>query len=248
MILIYGGTSDSVDILKEVHHLGAFGYCATTQAGIDLVRSFTQVKTFLGKQSAEDMRDLWQSEAVTLIIDATHPFAQAVTSEILDVATALDLPLIRYRRPIVEIPKSTVFYSHEAVIDYLKAKSGNVLLTTGSNHAKMYVDALGAKRVIARVLPVVESIKKLDEAGVIPMYRIGQYGPFSQFENEMHLEFAGAKSMVSKNSGKKGMVAEKQLACEKMGAELLLIEPPVEDGDHVCHTIDEVKSDIEKYI
>ena len=73
MILVLGGTSDSIHICNKLNDMGLpYIVSVTTEYGRDIAKKATE-NVFLGKLTKEDMVSLIKEKNITQIIDATHP-------------------------------------------------------------------------------------------------------------------------------------------------------------------------------
>ena len=109
---------------------------------------------------------------------------------------------------------------------------GNILLTTGSKDLAAFA-ALSdfSGRVWARVLPSIDSLSHALSLGFPAAHIICMQGPFSQELNAATLQQIGAKTLVTKDTGRAGGFAEKAEAAKQAGAKLLVIRrPTVETG------------------
>ena len=107
---------------------------------------------------------------------------------------------------------------------------GRVLLTTGSKDLGIYAAVIDPERLYARVLPLTQSIRMCEQAGIPHRNIIAVQGPFSQALNEAVIRDYGIDVMVTKESGRAGGFAEKIRACEECGIPAVVIARPEEDG------------------
>ena len=193
-----------------------------------------------------------QKQQITLVIDATHPFAVIVTENIqracknsgieylrclrdfLTEAKAVRSEKFAYERTnaITKSDSSVVCVnSVEEAVDYLEQTQGNILITTGSKELDKYTRLTNYKeRCYARVLSVLPSVMQSIDLGFSGKHLIAMQGPFSRKMNLALLHQTEAKYFVTKESGKNGGFAEKLEAAEQAGAVLLVIGRPIEEG------------------
>ena len=109
-------------------------------------------------------------------------------------------------------------------MDYLSVTEGPILLTTGSKElAKFTALPEFSQRVYARVLPMPDSLRLCQEAGLQPSHILAMQGPFSKEMNIAMLNALGAKYLVTKSSGKAGGFEEKLDAARATGAVAVII-------------------------
>ena len=107
---------------------------------------------------------------------------------------------------------------------------GNILLTTGSRELHAFASVRDfASRAYARVLPMEDSLRACREAGLPPAHILAMQGPFSRDFNAALYDQLRIRTMVSKDSGQPGGVADKVLPALERGIDVVMIERPKED-------------------
>ena len=98
MILVLGGTSDSIEIcnLLNKHNLSYF-VSVTTVYGEELARRCTD-KVLLKKLTIEDMVDFIKENKIDKVIDATHPYAVEVSTNAIKACELSNIKYIRFER------------------------------------------------------------------------------------------------------------------------------------------------------
>ena len=93
MILVLGGTSDSIEIcnLLNKHNLSYF-VSVTTSYGKEIASKCTD-KVLLKKLTIEDMIEFIKENKIDKVIDATHPYAVEVSTNAMK---ACELSNTRY--------------------------------------------------------------------------------------------------------------------------------------------------------
>lgn len=230
MIAVFAGTSDGkrlVDLLlKEGLDVMALN---GSRAGADMFESHARLKVGHEKLDLSQLRELLEGRHFQAVVDATHPYAQLITRNLLQVTQDLNIPYFRYERPDLD---QAGFESYQAIIDYLKDKDGRVLITTGSNYLSYFTENLELDRLYARVLPTTSVINKCLDQGLRVSQIIGMQGPFSYEMNLLILKEKCIKFMVTKASGRQGGFDEKLRAAQAGGVELLVLKrPPSEVED-----------------
>ena len=100
-------------------------------------------------------------EQFDFVIDATHPFALVITSNLFEVCSQFHQPLIRFERPLVT-PKNVIYFDSLLDLHSSELKDKNVLLALGVRdlrEASKYLRKAGAN-VFARILPSPGSLQK----------------------------------------------------------------------------------------
>lgn len=103
-----------------------------------------------------------------------------------------------------------------------------IFLTVGSKSVATYADAAHAAgvRVVARVLPIAESVNACMAAGLEPRDIVAMQGPTSAVLDAALLRHFGARVLVTKESGAAGGFDEKLRAAELAGATAVVVARP----------------------
>lgn len=192
-----------------------------------------------GRMDAQEMAQWMEKEAITVVVDATHPFAQAVSREI---RLACHLTQTEYLRLIREKPGTKIppasglswvssFKEAAALLNQELLQHGErkALLTIGSKELACFcTNPALQSRLFVRVLPSVEAIQLCQEAGFGGKQIIAMQGPFSCELNKALLLAIEASYLVTKESGKTGGFEEKLEAARLCGCQVIAIKRPQE--------------------
>ncbi len=101
------------------------------------------------------------------IIDATHPFAEEISSNLKTVCLDLDQPLVCFERTCKTIEEATLIQSFDDLRNF-DLTGQNLLLAIGSRFLSEAVEASfkAGATVFARVLPTVQGISKALSSGL----------------------------------------------------------------------------------
>ena len=242
-IIIFGGTTEGRELAEalggtqlQVH------LCVATVYGASLLPKFDNINIHTGRLEAENMERLLQSEEPELVVDATHPYAVAVTENIHKICQKLSCPLLRILREDTQaafqkkavshnkIPEDVIFVdSVEEAAAFLAATQGKILITTGSKELEKYTIIEDYQnRCIARVLPILSVMEKCAGLGFAGKNLIAMQGPFSEEMNYQMLKQADCRYLVTKDSGKEGGYEEKCEAALRAGVKLVVVKRPRE--------------------
>ncbi len=238
--LIFGGTTEGRILAETLAQKKIFStVCVATEYGEQVMMSSEYIEVRQGRMTQSAMAELIETGGYTAVIDATHPFAAAVSENIRSsVGTVQTVPLIRWQRPVktAETLKETTADDTELVeyfdtpaqcADALLRTEGRVLLTTGSKDlATFCADETLRKRLMVRVLPAQESLKLCYDAGLEGKQILAMQGPFSQKLNEAQITEYGITVLVTKESGKTGGLDAKVLAARNQHIRTFIIRPP----------------------
>lgn len=228
MIMVLAGTKDGRQVAAALEQAGYTVLAtAVTPYGEELLKQSIKGEVLCGALDKEQMCRLIEKEGVKMLVDATHPFASEASSNALEACAKMKIPYLRYEREGARenygknvIPVQDL----EGAISAVKKIPGNIFLTIGSSALPAFVRALGAKRIVARVLPTRKALMLCEKLNLTPAQIVALQGPFSQaFNKEMFLHYR-AGAVVSKESGREGGLPEKIAAAAELDLPLVLIK------------------------
>ncbi|HSQ90036.1 precorrin-6A reductase [Romboutsia sp.] len=246
MILVLGGTSDSLEICDRINKHENLSYIlsVTTSYGEALAKKHAK-KVIIGKLSKEDMIDFIEKNNINKIIDATHPYAIEVSKNAIECAKEKNIDYLRYERKslIEEISYKNkyVVSSIEEACKLAREKGSNIFIGTGSKNLPQVVDYIPDRNLIVRVLPTSDVILSCEKLGLNADNIIAMKGPFSQSINEELYKHYDIDIVVTKESGVNGGFLEKVNACETLDIPVIIITREKIDYPMVINYIDELK-------
>lgn len=233
-ICVFAGTTEGRELVEFlISREVTVTACVATEYGQTLLEPAPRLTISARRLTQAQMEALFRQEQFQLVVDATHPYASEVTENIASACDQTDTEYLRLLRTEEESAEGAVYVPDIAgAVEYLNAREGNVLLTTGSKELSKYTSLRDfADRVYARVLPMEESLRLCADAGVKPAHILAMQGPFSREMNIAMLKSVGAKFLVTKESGDKGGFAEKISAARESGAIPVIVgRPPQRAG------------------
>lgn len=244
MILVLGGTSDSLQICKvlsekEIDYIVS----VTTDYGKKLSLQYSS-KVLEGKLDPEGMQKVIQAYDIECMIDATHPYAVEVSHNGMGVAQKLGIPYIRYERASllerVDYKRVYVATTNQEAAQIAKEIGKTIFLSTGSKTLGEFVSLFKEEKVIARVLPTSEVILQCEKLGLMPDQIIGMKGPFTTSMNEMLFRAYGVECVITKESGMEGGFLEKIEACQRLGLPIVVIKRTSLNYPVVAHQVETV--------
>lgn len=232
-VAVFGGTAEGRLLAEALRDTGLeLHICVATDYGARLLPSCPNLHVHTGRLAEEEMEAFLRETGATLCLDATHPYAEAVTANLQEACERLGLEYIRiYRREENSVTGAGVWHvdSPEEAARFLNTASGNVLITTGSKDLEAYTAIDGyQERCFARVLPSPEVMAKCSDLGFSGKHLICMQGPFGEELNYWMIKHTNASWLVTKSSGKKGGFTEKWEAARRAGAGLVVIGRPKE--------------------
>jgi precorrin-6A/cobalt-precorrin-6A reductase len=231
-VLVLGGTG-------EARRLAA----ALVAGGVDVLSSLAgrvaepvlppgQVRVG-GFGGAEGLAAWLAEHLPRAVVDATHPFAAAITAAAATAAVAHGTPLLRLQRPgwTPQPGDDWRFVDSLAEAAAAVAVAGSVFLTTGRQGVQAFADLPG--RVLVR------SVDPPDEPLPAGATLLLDRGPFSVADELALMRDHAVDVVVSKDSG--GHMTEAKLtAARQLGIPVVLVRrPPPPAGVETVATVEE---------
>ena len=241
-LCVFAGTTEGRELVEFLSGQDVpVTACVATEYGETLLTPRDNLTISAQRLTGDEMEALFSRENFDMVIDATHPYASVVTENIASACEKSGVPYQRLLRSGCKAGEDAVFVPDiPAAVDYLNGTVGTILLTTGSKELAKYTGIENfADRVYARVLPMEDSLRLCQSAGLKPAHILAMQGPFSVDMNIAMLKSVGAKYLVTKDSGTAGGFDEKVTAARAAGATLVVIgRPPQREGLTLPETID----------
>ena len=230
-ICVFAGTSEGRRLLEflagqDIPTLA----CVATDYGETLVPQAGNIEVSARRLDGNAMKALFAERRFDLVIDATHPFATAVSENIAGACAETATEYLRLNRADSAVEGDAVIVdSIQAAADFLSTHPGNALLTTGSKELKPYTAVPDWQaRLWPRVLPMASSLQACADAGLAPAHIIAMQGPFSVEMNVATLKSIRARWLVTKASGDSGGFRDKLEAARLAGARCVVIGRPTQ--------------------
>ena len=235
-LLLFGGTTEGRELAARLAGRGQRTIlCVATDYGREVLEpellATPCLDVRIGRMDAEEMRRLILEEEPGLVVDATHPYADQVTRNVREACEKTGRECLRCLRPRsgAESPEGGVVRvpSVQAAVEWLAARDGNILVTTGSKELAAFSQLPDfATRVYARVLPTLPSLRACLDQGLPGRHIIAMQGPFSRETNRSQLAEFNCRFLVTKDTGDNGGFREKVRAAGEAGAVALVIDRP----------------------
>ena len=229
-LVVFSGTSEGHALCRFLSARGARAEAfVATEYGAAVMEPLPGVTVHEGRLDTAQIAA--QLDADTLLIDATHPYAAAVTDNLRAACAAAGAQYERLLRPAVDGGAVETVPDTAAAVAWLNAHPGRVLLTTGSKELEAYTAVENwRERLYPRVLPTASVLQKCEALGFAGAQVIAMQGPFTHEMNAALLRQTGADILVTKDTGAAGGFAEKLSAARAMGAAVLVIARPREES------------------
>lgn len=253
-VLIFGGTSEGRMLSeyldkRQLRHT----VCVATDYGEEVMEHTEYVQIRQGRLDVPEMEALMRSGDYAVVVDATHPYATAVSENVRMACKAENMPYLRYLRDAggaagsktPDAHQSTSISGRDAGTDssitwvnsaaeaatYLETQSGNIFLTTGSKELHVFTERISdLGRLFIRVLPSASVITECRNLGMEGKQICAMQGPFSAEMNIAMLKQTNAAFLVTKDTGTTGGYPEKEQAAHQLGVRMVVIRRPEESG------------------
>jgi len=226
MILLLGGTSETVQIAQALVKQGweVLLSAATTMASRGQMPAHVRVRC--GMLDEQGIEHLIRDEKITAVVDATHPYAEAVSQNACKACQATGVRYLAYERPCARVESAHRVPNHQSASKQAFSFGKPVFLTIGVRNLAPYIAE--ARRLSislkARVLNHPDSVAACHHAGLSEREILCADGPFTVEENSNHMKGFGV--LVTKDSGEAGGVDTKIKAARQSGCEVVVIERP----------------------
>ncbi len=234
-ILIFAGTTEGRK-LSETLSKSAIKHdiCVATDYGREVLDENPYMNVHTGRMDYDMMLEFIKEGDFSLVVDATHPYALEVTSNIIKAAKEVGLEYVRLKRDSKTEGGENIRY-YESVsecVNALKETEGNILLTTGSKELPEFCIEGVKERIYARVIPQMESLRICEENDIKGKQIIAMQGPFNVTLNAALMTQYNIKNLVTKASGTFGGYEDKIDAANMLGVNVFVISPKqTEDGE-----------------
>ncbi len=232
-VLVFAGTIEGRKIAEFLDAQDvATHICVATEYGESLLPKGGHLEVSHDRLTEEEMEALLDREMFTVVVDATHPYAQVVTENIRSACEKKSIPCLRLVRASEDWSMDDVVCvdSVDEAAQWLKGTNGNILAATGSKELKAYTQIPGfEERVYARVLSLPEVARECADLGFTGKHLICMQGPFSVEMNTAILRQYDIRYLVTKEAGKNGGFPEKVQAAKAAGAKLVVVGRPVKE-------------------
>lgn len=245
-LCVFAGTTEGRELIEFLSSQDVLvTACVATEYGETLLKPADNLTVSAKRLTQEEMEQMFADEGFDCVIDATHPYAPVVTENIANACRAVDVEYLRLLREGSAAPEDAVFVADiPAAVEFLNSTQGNILLTTGSKELSLYTKIKDfEQRAYARVLPMEDSLRACQSAGLAPAHILAMQGPFSREMNVAMLRSVSARYLVTKEAGNTGGFDEKIAAAREAGAVLVVVgRPPQREGVGFSEAVEQLCS------
>ncbi len=231
-VLVFGGTTEGRILSDYLRKAGILHEISVaTEYGKEILLENGEENLLVGRKNFKEIEEMIKSLEVSIVVDATHPFATAASKEIKTACKGSDVPYLRLKRSTeIKADDAENVICVDSIEDASKAAEdtdGNILVLTGSKDLEKIASIItDTSRVFVRVLPNEDSIGKCIKAGFGGKQIIAMQGPFSKQMNIATIKEIDAKAIITKESGKAGGFEEKIEAAMSCGIKAIVVRNP----------------------
>ena len=132
-ICIFAGTTEGRRLASFLAGAADVTACVATEYGQIMLDGIDGIAIHSGRMDEGEMKTFFKTHSFSLIIDATHPYAEAVTDNIASSASESGTPFMRILREKESRISGAVYVESAALAkEYLSEHTGNVFITTGA--------------------------------------------------------------------------------------------------------------------
>jgi precorrin-6A/cobalt-precorrin-6A reductase len=238
-ILILGGTAEAVKLasrLKAPHRRVISSLAGRTLAPAK-VEGAVRVGGFGGPQGLADYLKL---ENITLLIDATHPFATQISDNAIVAAASTGIPFVRLERPPWQIRPGDKWISAATLQQAAESipSKARVLLALGKQHIAAFSKRTGVHFVVRMIDPPETPLDLAD-------FELELSKPGTIESETSFLVSKRISHIVCRNSGGKASYA-KIRAARDLGIPVIMIERPPRPEIHTLPDVESIAAFTEK--
>lgn len=230
-VWVFSGTSDGNALARELAECYSPIVVSTaSEYGGEIVRERCPgVTVWAGRQGVEVRRRALRSSGARAIVDATHPYAQVMSEQLIGLAEELSIPYLRYERPGVTESQSVLWC--ESVVHAAEraiSVGRRIFLATGSKDLAtfLHMPSASSREWFVRITPEPALIQRAIDLGIPRDHILAMQGPFSEGFNQVLWRDQRIDCVVTKDSGEAGGFAAKAGAAAALGIPLLVIRRP----------------------
>lgn len=218
-LLILGGTTEGRRCVEVCEEAGVPFYYSTFGSSQEI--TLHNGIHITGGKDKEELQAFCQENNVGLIIDAAHPFATNLHSNV----GALHIPVIRYEREFPTIPEAVQQASsfEKAIALLHQTKPTKVLALTGVNSIAKLQSYWQEHETYFRVMPIAETEKTIERTG-IPRSQIIYYD--KDLSDEALFRTLQPNLIIVKESGTTSGFTEKVSTALSLGISVIAITRP----------------------
>ena len=247
-VLLFGGTSEGRLLAEYMSSLRIPAVvCVATEYGETVMDVADPVRVRVGRLDTDGIAELITAERPRFVVDATHPYADIVTRNVLAACERCSVPYYRVHRDSEREEGCRHFASLEQAIEWINTQTGIVFSSLGAKASADLCTIRGFQdRVFLRILPYPSGIENCLQLGYPMSHILAMQGPFSEEFNTACFRQTGASILLTKDTGRQGGFQEKVRAALSCGLQVAVIDRPEDaEGYSVEQIMQKLKEEAE---
>lgn len=231
-IWLIGGTHESAQLAWAIAQADlACVISVTTEAAKALYPVTASLQVVVGKFHADQLGQFLQTQRITVILDASHPYAVEISQLAIAAATQLQIPYLRFERPVLEAApddKSSIITldSFATLLAGSYLQEQRVLLTVGYKPLLLFAPWQNQTTLFARILPSTIALEAAIAAGFQPERLLAMRPPVPAEVERALWQHWQISLVVTKASGKPGGEDVKRAVATELGVKLVVLTRP----------------------
>jgi precorrin-3B C17-methyltransferase len=248
---LFSGTGDGNALARALaDRQGPIVVSTASEYGGEVAREDCPgVTVWAGRQGVEARRRALLRSQARAIVDATHPFAQQMSEQLIGLSKELGIPYLRYERPSAFDAGAALGTPYaldtqgalnitgasgslcDSVADAAEraiAIGQRIFLATGSKDLATFLNApnAGQREWFVRITPDPALVRRAIDLGIPRDHILAMQGPFSEAFNTALWRDQRIDCVVTKDSGEAGGFSAKARAAAALKVPLLVIRRP----------------------
>ena len=249
-VWVFSGTGDGNALVRALaDRQGPIVVSTASEYGGEVAREDCPgVTVWAGRQGVEARRRALQGSHARVIVDATHPYAQQMSEQLIGLSRELDIPYLRYERPSTLDSETTLLCgSVEEAAERAVATGQRIFLATGSKDLATFLGAPSAdqREWFVRITPEPALIRRAIDLGIPRDHILAMQGPFSEAFNTALWRDQRIDCVVTKDSGEAGGFSAKARAAAALNIPLLVIRRPQVAYPRLATSFEAVREQLE---
>jgi len=227
-VWFFTGTRDGNELASQCAALGipTVISVATEHGAAQARKRVPEAKIVVGRIGENAREKLLLKSNARAVVDASHPFATAISQQLIGLCGRINLPYFRYERPVTTIPSDVLTVpSIEAAAETAREKGTRIFISTGVKDIASFTKH-GDRNWFVRITPGIDSLESALAAGIPHSQICAMQGPFSQAANETLWNDWQIDCVVTKDSGETGGLPAKLADARLLGIPLIVVQRP----------------------
>jgi len=239
-VWLFSGTADGNALAREL--VGTHGpvvVSAASEYGGEVAReNCPGVTVWAGRQGVDLRRRVLLGSRARAIVDATHPYAELMSEQLISLSRELRVPYLRYERPSsLDAAQAVLCESVADAAERAISLGRRIFLATGSKDLAAFLKAPEAdeREWFVRITPEPGLLRRAIELGIPRDHILAMQGPFSEAFNCALWRDQRIDCVVTKDSGEAGGFSAKARAAATLDIPLLVVRRPRVTYPQVAH-------------